>query len=67
MPVKNAHMRNLRQKVDVELKDARVGWRLVGVKNEHPSSESASKMRPLRQKVDVELKDARVGWRLERG
>ena len=49
-------MRTLRQKVDVELKDARVGCRLEGVKNAYTSSESASKMRPLRQKVD-----ARVG------
>ena len=58
-------MRTLRQKVDVELKDARVGWRLEGVKNAYPSLASASKMRPLRQKVDVELKDARVGWGVE--
>ncbi len=64
MGVKNEHtssesaskMRTLRQKVEVELKDARVGWRLEGVKIAYPSSESASKMRPLRQKVD-----ARVG------
>ena len=49
-------MRTLRQKVDVELKDARVGWRLDGVKNAYPSSESASEVQPLRQKVD-----ARVG------
>ena len=49
-------MRTLRQKVDVELKDARVGWRLEGVKNAYPSSESVSKVQPLRQKVD-----ARVG------
>ena len=46
-------MRTLRQKVDVELKDARVGWRLEGVKNAYPSSESASTMRPLRQKVEL--------------
>ena len=57
----------LQQKVDIELKDARVGWRLEGVKDDHPSSESASKMRTLRQKVDVELDDARVGWRMEKG
>ena len=49
-------IRTLRQKVDVELKDARVGWRLEGGKNCYPSSESVLKMRPLRQKVD-----ARVG------
>ena len=49
-------MRTLRQKVDVELKDARVGWRLEGVKNAYPSSESASEVQPLRLKVD-----ARVG------
>ena len=47
-------MRTLKQKVDVELKDARVGWGMEGVKNAYPSSESASKMRTLRQKVDVE-------------
>ena len=43
-------MRTLKQKVDVDLKDARVGWRLEGVKNATPSAESASKMRPLEQK-----------------
>ena len=48
-------MRTLRQKVDVELKDACVGRRLVGVKNAHPSSESASKMLPLSQKVDARV------------
>ena len=58
-------MRTLRQKVDVELKDARVGWRLEGVKHAHPSSKSASTMRTLKQKVDVDLKDARVGWGVE--
>ena len=47
-------MRTLKQKVDVELKDARVGWGMEGVKNAYPSSESASKMHTLRQKVDVE-------------
>ena len=44
-------MGTLTQKVDVELKDARVGWGVEGVKNANPSSESASKMRTLRQKV----------------
>ena len=58
-------MRTLKQKIDVELKDACVGWEWMGVKNAYPSSESASKMRTLRQKVDVELKDAHVGWRLD--
>ena len=47
-------MRTLRQKVDVELKDARVGWGVEGVKNANPSTESVSKMITLRQKVDVE-------------
>ena len=60
-------MRTFRQKVDVELKDARVGWRLEAVKNAHPSSESVSKMRTFRQKADVEVKGARVGWRSEGG
>ena len=47
-------MRTLKQKVDVELKDARVGWGMEGVKNAYPSSESASKMHTLRQKVGLE-------------
>ena len=47
-------MRTLKQKVDVELKDARVGWGMERVKNANPSSESASKMRTLKQKVGVE-------------
>ena len=59
-------MRTLKQKIDVELKDACVGWEWMGVKNAYPSSESALKTRTLRQKVDVELKDARVGWGMER-
>ena len=54
-------MSSLQQKVDIELKDARVRWRLEGVKHRLPSSESASKRRTLTQKVDVELKDAHVG------
>ena len=37
-------MRTLKQKIDVELKDACVGWEWMGVKNAYPSSESASKM-----------------------
>ena len=49
-------MRTLKQKVDIEMKDACVGWRFEGVKNRHPSSESASKMRTLRQKVDVDVR-----------
>ena len=44
-------MRTLKQKVDVELKDARVGWGMEGVKNAYPSSESASKMHTLKQKI----------------
>ena len=59
MGVKNAYpssksaskMRTLRQKVHVELKDARMGWVGGGVKNADRSSESASKMRTLWQKV----------------
>ena len=31
-----------------------MGWRVAGVKNAYPSSESASKMRTLRQKVRFE-------------
>ena len=46
-------MRTLTQKVDVELKDARVGWEMEEVKNAYPSSESALKMRTLRQKVEA--------------
>ena len=65
MKVRRKCVITLEQKVDIELKDARVGWRLEGVKNRLPSSESASKRRTLRQKIDVELKDAHVGWRLE--
>ena len=47
-------MRTARQKVDVELKDARVGWGVEGVKNANPSSESVSKMRTLKQKIKFE-------------
>ena len=60
-------MRTLKQKVDVELKDARVGWQLERVKNAHPSTKRVSKIRTLRQKVDVDLKDARVGWGVDGG
>ena len=47
-------MRTLKQKVDVKLKDARVGWGMEGGKNAYPSSESASKTHTLKQKVDFE-------------
>ena len=53
-------MRTLRQKVDVELKDARVGWGMEGVKNAYPSTESALKMRTLGQKVRFEASKART-------
>ena len=53
-------MHTLKQKVDIELKDACVGWRFEGVKNRHPSSESASKMRTLRQKVGFEASKTRT-------
>ena len=53
-------MHTLRQKADVELKDARVGWGMEGVKNANPSSESASKMRTLRQKVRFEASKTRT-------
>ena len=43
-------MRTLRQKVDVELEDARVGGEWMGVKNAYFSSESASKIATLEQK-----------------
>ena len=48
-------MRTLRQKIDVEMKDARVGWRVEGFKNGNPSSKSVTKMLPLKQKVGVEI------------
>ena len=53
-------MRTLKQKVDVELKDACVGWEWMGVKNAYPSSESASKMRTLKQKVGFEASKTRT-------
>ena len=48
-------MRTLRQKIDVEMKDARVGWRVEGFKNGNSSSKSVTKMVPLKQKVGVEI------------
>ena len=42
------------------MKDARVGWGWMGVKNVYPSPESASKMRTLRQKVGFEASKTRT-------
>ena len=53
-------MRTLKQKIDVELKDACVGWEWMGVKNAYPSSESASKMHTLKQKVGFEASKTRT-------
>ena len=52
--------RTLKQKADVEMKDALVGWGWMMVKNAYPSSESASKMRTLRQKVGFEASKTRT-------
>ena len=43
-------MSTLEQKVDAELKDAHVGWRLEGVKHAYPQPTSASKTRTLNPK-----------------
>ena len=53
-------MCTLKQKVDVEMKDARVGLRVDGVKNAYPSSKNVSKMRTLRQKVGLEASETRT-------
>ena len=47
-------MRTLKQKVDVEMEDARVGWKVEGVKNAYRSSKSESKTRTVKQKVGFE-------------
>ena len=42
-------MRTLEQKVDVELKDAHVGWRLEGVNNAYPQPESGAQEEPRKR------------------
>ena len=49
-------MRTLKQKVDVELKDAPRGVVVGGVEDAHSSSTNASTMRTPKEKID-----ARVG------